>query len=96
MELAKENGEVFSDADPPHTGIAMFNMVLLEFIQDWNVENKLFSVILYYTTNDFSFSTADRGDPAWVRYCFSVFVYNALTLYIASYGSSILRVHSTD
>ncbi|WVZ70872.1 hypothetical protein U9M48_019504 [Paspalum notatum var. saurae] len=41
----------FSFLETPHTGLAMFN-VLLKFIQEWNIEDKLFAITLDNASNN--------------------------------------------
>jgi len=41
----------FSFMKTPHTGVAMFNAVL-RFLQEWNIEDKLFAVTLDNASNN--------------------------------------------
>jgi hypothetical protein len=41
----------FSFLKTPHTGVAMFNVVL-KFLQEWNIEDKLFAITLDNASNN--------------------------------------------
>ena len=41
----------FAFVKTPHTGVAMFNEVL-KFIQEWNIEDKLFAITLDNASNN--------------------------------------------